>query len=88
MMLTWADLPGIYWDTTAQGVYALDHVEAELVENSRALRITNPTPFPARVRLLAEDAAARARPLPVNAAVSWPLLDVPAKSSNIFRRDL
>jgi hypothetical protein len=80
MMLTWADLPGIYWDTTAQRVHVLDHVQVELID-ATTLRITNPTNFPARVRLLAEDDAARARILAPNAAASWPIIEVPARAS-------
>ena len=84
MMLTWTDLPGLYWDTSARRVHVLDHVGAELIDDGRALRITNPTAFPARVRLLAEDAATRARPLAPNAAAAWPILEIPACSTSVW----
>ncbi|MCC5843610.1 MAG: hypothetical protein JJU05_05100 [Verrucomicrobia bacterium] len=76
MMLTFAELPGIYWDTEANRVFVLDHIEAETSEDGRSLRLHNPTAFPARVKLLAENREARQRPLSPLAATTWPIVEV------------
>ena len=81
MMLTWADLPGIYAEPDTGFAIALDHVKARWIpgeDDQPELEIHNPTAFDARVRILLEDAAARQRPLPINAAATWPIATVPA----------
>ena len=90
MMLSFADLPGLYVDLDSPLLVAFDHVEAEWIRDNPGrpvLRLRNPTPFPARVRLLCESDADRKRPLPVNAAASWPLLDLPPHSGRRFAAD-
>lgn len=83
MMFTWCDLPGIYWDTSRQCIHILDHVEAEILDNG-CLRISNPTAFPARVKVLAEDDAARRAPLPVTVGAHLPVVSVPPKSAVVW----
>jgi len=86
MMLVWCDIPGIYVDLEQDEVVVLDHVEAERVgeSGSRALRIHNPTAFPARVKILAEGASERAQAMPINAAMAWPVVRVKAGETAIF----
>lgn len=87
MMLVWADLPGVYAEPDTGFVIALDHVEARWIqstEGSRVLEIHNPTDFDARVRVLVEDAKGRSVPLPVNAAASWPIIEVPANQNRTW----
>lgn len=83
MMFTWCDLPGIYWDTTRKRIHLFDHVEGEILGDG-CLRITNPTAFPARVKILAEDDAARRVPLAMTAGAHWPVVEVPAKSTVVW----
>lgn len=83
MMFTWCDLPGIYWDTSRQCIHILDHVEAEILDNG-CLRISNATAFPARVKVLAEDDAARRAPLPVTVGAHLPVVSVPPKSAVVW----
>ena len=52
LLLTFAELPGVYCRPDLGKVWALDHVEAVL--NGTELRLHNPTEFPARVRVLIE----------------------------------
>jgi len=83
MMLTWCDLPGVYWNLDNDEVCALDHVVAsvEKVGQTRQLGIHNPTKFDATVKILAESSQARAHPLPVNAGAHFPSILVPAGQS-------
>jgi hypothetical protein len=85
MMLTWADLPGIYAQPDTGLIGALDHVHAEWTDADRtALRIQNPTTFPARVRVLVETLADTARPLPTNFAGTLPVVEIPAGTAIEF----
>jgi hypothetical protein len=86
MMLVCADLPGVYAEPDTGRIVDFDHVTAEWteVDGIRGLRLSNPTRFDASVRVLTEDAAARARPLSINAAADWPRCSVPAGQSVLF----
>lgn len=52
LLLTFAELPGVYCRPDLGKVWALDHVGAVL--DGSILRLHNPTDFPARVRVLIE----------------------------------
>jgi len=80
MMLTWCDLPGVYAQSDTGLVRCLDHVCAEWADAERtALRISNPTAFPARVRIQVEIAeSARRELLPLNYAAKLPVVEVAA----------
>jgi hypothetical protein len=87
MMLVRADIPGVYADRDSGLILDFDHVHAAWADDSSAhsaLRIENPTAFPARVRVLAENAAARSQPLPINAGASWREIHVPPGECVIF----
>lgn len=78
-MLTYAEVPGIYAQPDTGLICVLDHVECALEETAdggKALRITNPTAWPATVKLLAESAAETAVPLGVCAAAAWPRIRI------------
>jgi len=60
MMLTAYEMPGIYVEFRPQRVSVLDHVTVESVsflENSACLRIHNPCPVPARVKVVLDPSA-------------------------------
>ena len=78
MMLTWCDIPGIYWNTSNDQVFELDHVTAKVIhtDSGKALSITNPTPFDARVKILTESDDERRTPLPINIGASFPIVEV------------
>jgi hypothetical protein len=80
MMLTWNDLPGVYAQPDTGLLCALDHVCAKWGDTShQTLCLTNPTKFPARVRVMVETAAeARTCRLPANFAANLPLVAIPA----------
>jgi hypothetical protein len=81
-MLTWCDLPGVYAQPDTGLVRALDHVQATWTDGSRRmLRLSNPTPFPARVRVMVEtEVEARERVLEINFAASLPQVVIEAGS--------
>jgi hypothetical protein len=81
MMLTWADIPGIYVQPDTRVLAVCDHVEVEPVEEAgklTALRVHNPTRFPARVKYFIETAAQATQPQPINFAASLPSINIPA----------
>ncbi|MFH1006850.1 MAG: hypothetical protein V1800_05015 [Candidatus Latescibacterota bacterium] len=70
LMLTYAEIPGLYVAPDIGLVCAIDHIEAEIVEHDDdhlIVRTTNPTAFEATVKVLSENAHERARPLAPNA---------------------
>lgn len=63
LLLTIAELPGVYAQPDTRRVWSLDHVDARW--ESAGLLLTNPTPFPAEVRVCMETSdAARSTPAP------------------------
>lgn len=84
LMLTAIEIPGVYVRTDLERAIAFDHVEAEVVGSTdrvMTVRIHNPTAFPARVRLLVEDAAGSRLPLPDNALLHSPVVELPSGAS-------
>ena len=68
------EIPGLYLRTDKKQLYAFDAVRARIVrETAKALWIemTNPTPYDARVTLLAENQEEAERPLGDHAFLSW-----------------
>ncbi len=82
LMLTTVEVPGIYVQPDIRRIEVFDHVDVVAlapVAGRMRLRVTNPTAFEARVRLLAESSReARERPLGQNALWGAPLVVVPA----------
>ena len=85
MMLTWCDLPGVYAQPDTGLIRRLDHVRADWSVGKRtALRLTNSTPFPARVRVMTETRADSVLPLGPNFALSLPVVEIPAGGQTVF----
>ncbi len=83
-MLSYIEVPGVYVDLDAGAATCIDHVEAVVLGRAGRgvrLKLTNPTQFEARVRLLAEGAKQRARPLGQLSFANWPVVSVPAGGS-------
>lgn len=77
LMLTYAELPGIYVNKTTGIVTVIDQVECSWEESpSRNLLITNPTGFPAEVKLLAETEEEAALPLGSCGYLQWSRIKV------------
>ena len=86
MMLVCADLPGVYVEPDTGRILDIDHVEASWANASRSrLQIHNPTDFRARVKVLVEDAQARSRPLAINAAADWKVVEVAAGATELIQ---
>lgn len=74
LMLTYAELPGIYVNKTAGSVTVIDQVECRL--EGEALVLTNSTAFPAEVKLLAETEEEAAVPLGPCGYLRWSRIKV------------
>lgn len=84
LSLTALELPGIVARPDTGDLAVLDHVEAQWLPDRAGLRIHNPTPFDASVRLLCETRAEQSRPLPPLFALDLPAVDVPANGENRY----
>ncbi len=81
LLLTAAELPGIYAQPDTRLLSVFDHVEARWVEtegDALALECHNPTAFDAEVRVFAESSAHAQTILGQAATLRWPVLHVPA----------
>ena len=86
------EIPGLYVQMDTGLICAIDHIEASVVENTPlhlAVKVTNPTAFPAKVKVLAENSADTARPLGQNALFGCPqiVLDPQQETVILFKQD-
>ena len=81
LMLTVAELPGVYLRTDSGRLEVFDHVEGVWDPGSKTLTLRNPTAFTARVQVLAEDASLAAVPLPLEILSRCRMIEVPAGGS-------
>lgn len=84
LMLTYIEIPGLYIQPDTGLVCAFDHVDASVEEQSKKflrVRVTNPTKFPATVKLLVEDSRELGNPLGQNALWNCRKVEVPAAST-------
>jgi alpha-L-fucosidase len=86
LLLTAAELPGIYAQPDTRLLCVFDHIEACWTEagGAAALECRNPTAFDATVRVFAESSAGARTILGQAAAVRWPVLDVPAGATRVL----
>ncbi len=87
MLLTRAELPGIYLQPDAGRVCCLDHIEATPLKSTpdaMTLRIHNPTRFPASVKVLCENSAQTAIPLGPIPGVDLPQISLAPGQSEVF----
>ena len=82
MMLTVAELPGVYINKSTKEVFVLDHVDAKLNKKGQ-LVITNPTPFNAEVKVFVETAEQMAKPLGQNSFLGWKQVSISAGEMTI-----
>jgi len=81
LMLTVAEVPGVYLRTDTGRLEVFDHVTASWDAASKTLTLSNPTAFPAKVQVLAEDASLAAAPLPLEILSRCRVIEVPAGGS-------
>jgi hypothetical protein len=86
LLLSAAELPSVYAQPDTGLLVVLDHLEAEWTDAGRgAIRLRNPTRFPARARLLVETSVvARTRALGPASALGWPLLNLAAGEERVW----
>ena len=80
LMLTFAELPGVYVDLDNKRAFAIDQVKATFTKEGK-LEITNPTKYDALVKVLAETQKQMQQPLETNAALNWEKVSIPAGTS-------
>jgi hypothetical protein len=81
LMLTWAEIPGLYVQPDKGLAYAFDHIDARVLSHAGdrvTVRLTNSTKFPAHVRALIESSDDASKPLGFNALYGRPLIDLAA----------
>ncbi|MGO4537274.1 hypothetical protein [Paenibacillus sp. 2TAB19] len=87
LMLTYAELPGIYVDLANDKVFAIDQVECGLIVNEqgeRILSVCNKSVYPAAVKVLVENRAEAAKPLGQCASAGWQRVEVrPGETTTI-----
>jgi hypothetical protein len=74
LMLSMAELPGVYVDLQRTKIFTTDHVDAVIVKQDKkvvTVELHNPTPYEARVKVLAENTQQAGQPLLHNAAMQW-----------------
>jgi len=74
LMLSYAELPGVYINSTNNEVFCVDHVNASIIKNNKKLLVVeleNPTKYEAMVKILVENEVAAKKPLFNNASVTW-----------------
>ena len=76
LILTTAEIPGVYVNTDTKRVIVFDHVTAQL--DGDKLVVHNPTQFDAEVKVLIENKAAAARPLGIWTLKNAKPLAIPA----------
>ncbi len=88
LMLTTIEIPGIYVQPDKSLVIAFDNVAAEIVSNDAkelAVKISNPTPCDAVVRIFVESSAAAKSVLPENYLLKCPSEKIPHGGSKLLR---
>jgi len=83
MALTAVEIPSIYLDLTTRRLTVLDHIQATLSSDGRAIQLVNPLALPARVSVLAETTEQRSRALGPHALSSASWVNLPPISSPV-----
>jgi hypothetical protein len=76
-LLTWCEVPGLYVQPDTGIVCALDNINARVMDRSGSVlkvKLSNPTKFTARVRVLSESSADARRPLEWNSLLNKPVI--------------
>jgi hypothetical protein len=79
MMLVWSEIPGIYAHTDTGFLCVFDHVEAVLRERNGdgiTVEMSNPTRYPARVKVYSERSTDLGTPLERNFLYGCPVIRV------------
>ena len=80
-LLTSLQNPGIYIRNDTGEILVLDHIDASVIKhdkNSVTIRVTNQTPYDARVSVLSENAVQTKNPLGRYAYLNWQKIEVKA----------
>ncbi len=87
-MLVYMEVPGLYVQPDTGLVCAIDHITAEITANSADsldVWVTNPTPFPAIVKLMVENSSETIKPLGQNALYGCQQITLETRQSIILK---
>ncbi len=90
LMMTYAEIPGVYAICDKGEVWVADNITAEVLETEQQsikLRLTNPTDFPASIRAYVESSSQQSTPLGINAMLQCRKVDLAAHQSTEVRLD-
>jgi hypothetical protein len=85
--LTITQNPGIYLKYDTGELFVLDNVLVVITgsdKNGIHLKMTNPTPYDARVSVLSENSGQTKKPLDRYAYMNWPKVEVKSKGTKEF----
>jgi len=86
-LLTIMQNPGIYIRNDLGEMVVFDHVNAEIIKkdkNGVTLKVSNPTPYLAKVSVLSENGVQSKKPLGNYSFLNWPHMKVNAGESKIY----
>ncbi len=86
LMLTTIEIPGLYVQPDRSLVVAFDHIKAEIVSDDEVelvVRLTNPTPVIAVVRVLVESTEEARSPLSENVLLGCPTVELVANEAKL-----
>jgi len=81
LMLSSTEIPGLYVQPDTGFAWTFDHIDAQVLTHSGdtvTVRLTNRTPFPARVHTLVESSTDTHRPLGFTAIAECPMIELAA----------
>lgn len=88
LMLTWIEIPGIYVDLDSEKVFTFDNVDAEIIQRNQrriVIKVSNPGPVVAQVRLLTETADQKNRPMGHNRLFSSEIISLKPGENKTLR---
>jgi P pilus assembly chaperone PapD len=86
-LLTIMQNPGIYIRNDIGEMVVFDHVNAEIIKkdkNGVTLKVSNPTPYFAKVSVLSENSVQSKQPLGNYSFLNWPHLKVNSGESKVY----
>lgn len=79
LMMTYAEIPGVYAICDKEEVWVADNITAEVLASEQKrikLKLTNPTEFPASIRAFVETSSQQSTPLGINAMLECRKVDL------------
>jgi hypothetical protein len=88
LMLSYIELPGVYIQPDKSLLYVIDHIEAQIIQDkpkTLVVKLSNPTPAEAKVRLYVESSEMAKKPLGENALWNGRIINLKPGESTILK---